>query len=94
MKKTKTKSNKKKEFLFTITATQEFDIYWDVEAASEEEALKQIKKKFKGFVINSQWSSSSLQDSKGLSSHWTPIENATIAVSLLEEYENGKRVKK
>jgi hypothetical protein len=87
-KKTKAKTKKApktKRFVYTITALQEFEIMWDIEAVSKEAAEKQIKRKFKDIRINRQWSSGSLEDDKQLSPYWTPTQNATISINILEE---------
>jgi hypothetical protein len=77
----KKSNNKKKSFFFSITATQEFDICWEIEATSEKEAIKKIKKEFEDITIDRQWSSGSLEDNKRLSKHWKPTQNATIKIS-------------
>ena len=74
----------KKQFLFKITATQEFNILYDIEAVSEEAAHKAIMREFKDIQIDHQWTSVSLEDDKMLSPYWTANENAKIFITLEE----------
>jgi hypothetical protein len=75
----------KKTYLISVDVVQRFTNSFDIEAASEEAAIKKAIKMCKNIRICRAYTSGYLQDNKNISPYWRPTEDISVIKTQIED---------